>query len=216
MRRTWALLALCCMSTPPAWAARLDVLVQDARGTQIADAVVTVVPLSGTGPARPRPVTRTIDQKDLTFHPYVEVFRPGDQVVFHNSDSTRHHVYSFSPLKKFEMVLAPNASSPAQALDQRGAIAVGCNIHDRMIAYLYVTDAPWAARTDDRGSVHFDALPAGRYEVRAWHPRLRPGNPDLVVQPLTIAGDAAQASQRFRLTLLPDPRLQFDRERTQY
>lgn len=216
MRRLLAMAALSWLMAAPAGATRLTVQVEDARGAQVADAVVTVVPLGGAAPAKPRRQTRNIDQHNLAFQPYVEVFRLGDEVVFHNSDPTRHHVYSFSPLKKFEMVLAPNADAPAQTLDKAGAIAVGCNIHDRMIAYLYVTDAPWAARTDARGSVQFDALPAGRYEVRAWHPRLKPGNPDLVVQPLTIAAQATQTGQRFRLTLLPDPRLQFDRERTQY
>ena len=45
------------------------------------------------------PVVHVIDQKNLMFVPYVQVFRPGDAVVFRNSDRTRHHVYSFSPAK---------------------------------------------------------------------------------------------------------------------
>lgn len=199
---------------PLARAGTLSVAVTDQAGRPVADAVVTVI-----GPAAPAvrtaPATRTIDQKSLTFMPFVEVLRPGDSVVFHNSDATQHHVYSFSPVKAFEFVVVPGARSTPLVFDKTGIVAVGCNIHDGMISYLYVTDAPFAARTDARGRVAFDALPAGTYDVRVWQPRLPPGRPDLRQKPVTIAGGEAQ-SLAFPLTLRPDPRRQFDREHTHY
>lgn len=199
---------------PLARAGTLSVAVTDQAGRPVADAVVTVI-----GPAAPAvrtaPATRTIDQKSLTFMPFVEVLRPGDSVVFHNSDATQHHVYSFSPVKAFEFVVVPGARSTPLVFDKTGIVAVGCNIHDGMISYLYVTDAPFAARTDARGRVAFDALPAGTYDVRVWQPRLPPGRPDLRQKAVTIAGGEAQ-SLAFPLTLRPDPRRQFDREHTHY
>jgi hypothetical protein len=149
------------------------------------------------------------------FMPYIEVFRPGDSVVFRNSDNTRHHVYSFSPVKAFEFVLTPGQSSAPLALDKSGVVAVGCNIHDRMIAYLYISDAPWIAHSGADGKVNFDALPAGAYEVRVWQPRLRPNKPDLA-QIATVLADADPQTLTFTLSLLPDPRTQFDREHTSY
>jgi len=95
------------------------------------------------------------DQKNLMFMPYIEVFRPGDEVVFRNSDRTRHHVYSFSSNRTFEFVLAPGQSSARMKLDKSGVIAGGCNIHDQMATYLYVSDAPWIARTARETSVGF-------------------------------------------------------------
>lgn len=89
------------------------------------------------------------------FMPYIEVFRPGDEVVFRNSDRTRHHVYSFSPNRTFEFVLAPGQSLARMKLDKSGVITVGCNIHDQMATYLYVSDAPWIARTAMETSVGF-------------------------------------------------------------
>jgi hypothetical protein len=100
-------------------------------------------------------------------------------------------------------------------LDKTGVIAVGCNIHDQMIAYLYVSGAPWIAHSGATGTVKFGDLPAGAYTVRVWQPRLRPSRPDLA-QSVTVVGAGAAQTLKFDLSLLPDPRLQFDREHTSY
>jgi len=202
-------------------AAELEVRVADRHGEPIADAVVSVIVRGAAGgeprkePTQPPAPLRVIDQKALVFTPYVEVFRPGDEVVYRNSDRTRHHVYSFSPIKAFEFVLAPGASSDPLKLERAGVIAVGCNIHDGMINYLYISDAPWVARTDARGVVAFRDLPAGAFDVRVWQPRLPPKRPDLVQSGLNLRADEHR-SLDFSLSLLPDSRLQFDREHTRY
>ena len=200
-----------------AQAATLEVEINDQRGHPVSDAVVTLLPASGVA-VSPTPASATpriIDQRRLVFLPYVEVFREGERVVFRNSDDTRHHVYSFSAPKAFEIVVAPKTSSAPMALDKTGVIAVGCNIHDGMISYLYVTDAPRAARTDASGRVSIGDLPAGQYEVRVWHPRLPPGRPDLRERATTIA-EGETKTLAFPLTLRPDQRKQFDREHTHY
>lgn len=192
-------------------AATLSVEVTDRAGKPVADAVVTVL---GAGP-RVAPAARIVDQKNLTFLPYVEVFHPGDSLVFRNSDGTRHHVYSFSPAKQFEMVVDANGRSAPLVLDKTGVVAVGCNIHDGMISYLYITDAPYAARTDATGRVSFEGLPAGPFEVRVWQPRLPAGRPDLRQQSIVLAAQESR-NVAFPLTLRPDSRRQFDREHTHY
>lgn len=217
MRKSVRLLALLApLAAFAANAAGLEVRIVDQHGAPVADAVVTVMSrdAAATAPAHP-PTTRVIDQKNLMFVPYIEVFRPGDSVVFRNSDNTRHHVYSFSPVKAFEFVLTPGQSSAPLPLDRSGVVAVGCNIHDRMIAYLYISDAPWIAHSGPDGKVGFDALPAGAYEVRVWQPRLRPNKPDLA-QTATLIGETDPQTLTFTLSLLPDPRTQFDREHTSY
>ena len=192
----------------PAGADALLVDVSDGRGAPVSDAVITLVPRGAVSVAH-APATHTIDQKDETFIPYVEIFRPGDHVLFSNSDHTRHHVYSFSPAGTFEYVLAPGQSSTPYVLEHGGIVAVGCNIHDHMIAYLYVSDAAWAARTQD-GHASFASLPAGEYAVRLWHPQLRHDQPEQVVK---LGGTAHVA---FTVSLLPDPRRAPDAERSEY
>ncbi|MFC5568750.1 carboxypeptidase regulatory-like domain-containing protein [Lysobacter yangpyeongensis] len=214
----FGLVALLCVADLSA--AELEVRVVDRHGAPVADAVVTVV-VRNEAPNESRrlparaPSTRVIDQKSLAFTPYVEVFRPGDEVVYRNSDRTRHHVYSFSPIKAFEFVLAPGARSEPLKLERSGVIAVGCNIHDGMINYLYISDAPWIARTDGGGVVAFRDLPAGAFDVRVWQPRLPPKRPDLVQSDLNLRTDEHRRLD-FSLSLLPDSRLQFDREHTRY
>lgn len=198
----------------PARAADLEVALVDKQGVAVADAVVSLLPHAGldTGPGAAQ--THTIDQRSLRFEPWVEVFRPGDSVVFRNSDETRHHVYSFSPAKAFEYVVNRDESSAPLVLDKVGVVAIGCNIHDQMLGYLVVADAPFVELSGADGIVRFDAAPPGEYDVVVWQPRLR-GN-DVGVRQSTRLKDGETTRLRFELTLAADPRLRFDRESLNY
>jgi plastocyanin len=201
----WVLLA----AAAPVGAGELSIGLDDGHGHPVADAVVTLHKEGGE-PIPREAMTKTIDQRDETFLPYVEIFRPGDQVVFRNSDRTRHHVYSFAPAKTFEFVIAPGDSSPPITLDHVGEISVGCNIHDQMITHLYVSDAPWVSRSGADGRVDFKQLPPGAYHLEVWHPQLRPGRAG---PHQDIAVNDAPQSVTFSLSLLPDPRQTGDRAR---
>jgi plastocyanin len=202
-------------TTARAAGAELRFVVTDQRGKPVADAVVGAQPSPGTPlPPAPPSRTHTIDQVALTFVPYLEVLHPGDKVVFRNGDRTRHHVYSFSAAKAFEFMLNPGQSSTPLLLDRAGVVAVGCNIHDSMITYLYVTQAPWSARTGPDGSAVL-SVPDGSYTLRAWHPRLRPGRGEVVMEKVVASAGPAQPVG-FKLALLPDSRRQPDRERARY
>lgn len=201
-------------SAGPVWAGQLVVRVSDTAGHAVGDAVVTVTPTAPAPAPTAAPVTRYVDQRDETFIPYVQVVRPGDRVVFRNSDGTRHHVYSFSDAKAFEFLLRPGESSPPLTLDQPGLVAVGCNIHDHMIAYLLVS-AEQAHVTPSQGQVVFEDLPPGNYTVTVWHPQLRPG----LAQPSeakTVGGGTDAQHADFTLSLIPDPRGFADREHLDY
>jgi plastocyanin len=216
MRKRWLVLGIAVLlANGPAAAAGLVVQVTDLHGRPIPDAVVSAKPRSRSPAVASRPAqVRVIDQKNLMFVPYIEVLRPGDAVVFRNSDGTRHHVYSFSPAKAFEFVLAPGQSSPPLTLATPGTVAVGCNIHDQMASYLVVSDAPWVATTGKDGRATFDAMPAATYTVEAWHPRLRPGRRNTPQASVAVPATGA-ATTAFTLSLLPDPRMR-DHERMQY
>ena len=190
-------------------AGELTVQIDDGHGKPAGDTVVTLRSDSVQRAEARAPETKIVDQRDETFLPYVEIFRPGDSVVFRNSDTTRHHVYSFAAAKSFEFVIAPGDSAPPVVLDRVGEIPVGCNIHDQMITHLYVSDAPWLVRTKADGRAVFDNLSAGTYKVDVWHPQLRPGRPR---PSKTVTVDTAQSSVELTVSLLPDPR-QSDRAR---
>lgn len=193
-----------------AHAGTLTVKAVDSHGHPVGDGVVTI----DRAYAPTTRGTHYIDQKNETFIPYVEVMHPGDSVVFRNSDDTRHHVYSFSPLGAFQFILSPGESSAPVVLSRAGTVALGCNIHDHMIAYLVVT-TDQAQVTGRNGEVRFDDLPPGRYTVKVWHPQLWPGHPPLSAM-VEVPAEGAAPELPFTLKLMPDPRSFVDREHLDY
>jgi plastocyanin len=188
----------------PAAATDVAVRVRDAAGAPVADAVVTLDD-GGARAAPAAPQTLRVDQRDESFLPYVRVFRPGDSVVFTNNDTTRHHVYSFSTAKAFEQLLAPGDAGAPLPLERTGLVAVGCNIHDHMRAWLVVTDAPRVAITGSDGVARFPGIGAGTWRSVVWHPHLRPRQPP-VAQTLVVAAGEKARELPVSLRLLPDPR----------
>jgi plastocyanin len=169
-RITLSLLAVLCAL--PACAASIDAQVRDAAGAPLADAVVYAVPASGPVEARSGR-TAQVEQIDREFVPYVTAVQTGTSVAFPNRDPILHHVYSFSPAKPFEIKLYSGKAPREIVFDKPGVVTLGCNIHDWMVGYIFVVSTPWFARTDNSGHARLADMPAGRYELRAWHPRQR-------------------------------------------
>lgn len=165
------LLALC----GPSQAARLQVTVTTAAGVPVEDAAMVITPISGAIPKRHS--TLSITQKDREFIPYLTVVQTGTAVSFPNQDPFRHHVYSFSPVKSFEIKLYAGKSAQPVVFDKPGEVAIGCNVHDWMEAYVLVVDSPYFDKSDHKGRALIANLPTGRYRLRLWHPSQRAGVP---------------------------------------
>ena len=146
-----------------------SIVVRDAQGQPLAGAAVAVY-APEAGPRIEHP-TAVMDQKNEQFVPDFLVIRTGTDVSFPNSDQVLHHVYSFSPAKVFELPLYKGVLPSPIRFDKEGIVVLGCNIHDRMIAHIWVVDAPIRVYTDAAGRARIDALPQGHYRVLAWHPR---------------------------------------------
>jgi plastocyanin len=185
-----AAFALVLAMTGTAQAADLKVSVRGANGRPVADAVVMVrAPRSGAEPIRfPWPLV--LEQKAMQFHPFVLVVPVGSEVAFPNRDKVRHHVYSFSPAKRFELKLYGHEETRRVRFEQPGVVAVGCNIHDDMAAYIRVVDTPYAGKTNAAGEATIRNLPAGVATLAVWHPYLRGGR-DLTREIATPAGGGA-------------------------
>jgi len=172
MSRTVLLaLALAGVASPLA-ALPLSVRVVDSSGRPVRDAVVTLTPASGMHGPRAG-VRFVVSQKDLQFHPFLTIVPVGADVSFSNLDPTKHHVYSFSTAKRFELKLFAKDQSRTVHFDRPGVVALGCNIHDGMSAFIYVTDSAWTGRTNAQGLVAFADAPNGPGRVIVWHPYLR-------------------------------------------
>ena len=146
----------------------VTVNVTTRSGTAAEDTVIVFDPLDAAPPAERD--AAVIDQINKKFVPRVSVVRTGTAITFPNSDRIRHQVYSFSPAKTFSLKLYAGSPKTPVTFDQPGLVVLGCNIHDNMVAFVAVVDSPYFAKTTDAGIASLN-LPAGRYRLRAWHPR---------------------------------------------
>lgn len=178
-----------CTVVPMALAGDLKLSVTDAAGKALPDAVVFLT--SSATKALTKPVVGyEIAQIGRQFVPRVSVVPVGTAVSFPNKDTVRHHVYSFSPAKVFDLKLYAGTPTTPVVFGESGVVVLGCNIHDQMVAWLVVVDTPFYAKTDASGNATLTAIPAGNYTLRAWHPNLPVGS-EPQDQPLKVSAQDA-------------------------
>jgi plastocyanin len=198
----------------PAVAGTLSVQANLASHEPFAGAVVTVSAAATRAPVAP--VSAIVDQINLAFVPDIIVLPVGSTVEFPNSDSVSHQIYSFSPTKRFQLPLYHGKPYPPVHFDQAGIVTLGCNIHDRMVGYIVVTDAAYFGRTDARGTWSVTNVPRGIYHVRIWHPLLRDPVASLD-RDVTISGDEpVTTTVQLAQALKPAPLQATARSRDQY
>ncbi|MDO8286231.1 MAG: methylamine utilization protein [Rhodoferax sp.] len=161
----WALVFSCARAV----AATIDATVLTSAGHPVEDAAVVIEPVAASVPKGKRTVT--IEQRDREFIPYVSVVETGTMVEFPNRDAFKHHIYSFSSPKIFEIKLYAGKPVLPVLFDKPGEVALGCNIHDWMEAYVLVVNTPYFARTNAAGRATIRNVPVGHYRLRVWHPR---------------------------------------------
>jgi plastocyanin len=170
-----------CASVPTAQAGALNITLADQRGVPLADAVALLEPTAGKAAVRPM-ADVDISQAKRQFTPRVTLITTGTRVNFPNFDTVRHHVYSFSPIKTFELKLYAGVPGVPITFDKPGIAVLGCNIHDSMTAWIVVADTPWSARTSSAGQARIEAIPPGNYRLKLWHAGL-----PLNTEPPTVA-----------------------------
>jgi plastocyanin len=201
-------LALVLLAAPGA-ARALDLVVSvlDRDGKALAGVVVTAVD-SGTARGPRAPATAVMDQQQLEFVPQVLVISTGSTVQFPNNDTVSHQVYSFSPAKRFQLPLYKGATHPPVVFDRAGLVVLGCNIHDGMVGYIDVTDAPYFGQTDSAGSLRLTDLAPGSYQLTVWGPRI--ADPASNLTRAVSVGPAGETRAEFRLLsplrARPEPR----------
>lgn len=175
MRPDLTLTALC-LAAPPVLGSPVTVQVSDAAGRALPEAVVLLEPVSGKVAVRPMPEVQ-IAQEKRQFIPRVTLITVGTAVNFPNFDTVRHHVYSFSKAKTFEIKLYAGVPSKPEVFDKPGIAVLGCNIHDRMAAWVVVADTPWHAMSGADGLARIADAPPGAYQLSVWHAGLAANSP---------------------------------------
>lgn len=148
-----------------------------------------------------------VNQVDKQFTPTVSAVEPGTDVVFPNSDNIRHHVYSFSAAKNFELKLYSDKEKPSVNFDKAGIVTLGCNIHDQMVAYVLVSDEYDVAVTNEQGIAELNLeereAPA---EIKVWHYWM--GDELSKAQSVQLASDSGKLTAQVQVS----PPVQKDKE----
>ena len=135
-------------------------------------------------PAQPA----VLDQKGCRFQPHVLGLMAGQKLEVKNSDNLSHNVHAMARQNR-----EWNESLPASATElvDRFAhpeimIALRCNIHKWMNAYVGVVSNPFFAVTDDKGGFTLKGLPPGNYTVEAWQEKLGVQDLQVTVRPKEV------------------------------
>jgi len=159
---------------PPANAEEMVLRLTDGNGEPVVDAVMELLSDSAHETKSMGMREAEIDQVDKEFVPTVTTIVAGGSASFPNSDDILHHVYSFSPAKTFDTPLygSDADSQYREMFDVPGVVEIGCNIHDWMLAYIYVGQSELMAISDASGVARLGDISPGSYRLRVWHSRL--------------------------------------------
>lgn len=174
---------------PVVFAQTLHITLSDSQGNPVSGAVIEIFAQNGALESDSADLMQAVvDQVDKEFVPRVTTIVAGGEVSFPNSDDILHHVYSFSPTKSFNIPLYGSGENHDyfESFPVAGVVEIGCNIHDWMLAYIYVGESSWMAVSDAQGSAELGNLSQGRYQAKVWHDRLdSPEN--FILQPFEIS-----------------------------
>lgn len=166
-----------------AYASRRYKFVERLDYDQLRDFVVyvdhTFTGKTFTPPAEPA----VVRQKDAAFVPHVLPVLAGTAVEWPNLDDIYHNVFCMADTKQFDLGLYGSDHPPKRVVfDKPGQADVFCSIHTKMHCIVLVLTNPYFATADEKGRFTIRDVPAGTYQLRAWHERV-PGQTKEVVVP---------------------------------
>ncbi len=163
-------------------------LITDQFGQALADVVIEPVTNESITAENVEPAV--MDQVNKRFQPEQLVIQTDRRVDFPNSDNIRHHVYSFSKAKTFELKLYADKPESPVSFPKHGVVVLGCNIHDTMIAYIFVSRSESTAVTDKTGQASLSTSDSDEFNI--WHKHQAIGPEQLTTVSL---GDLPQNEQ---------------------
>lgn len=125
-----------------------------------------------------------IDQIKMVFIPHVLPVLIGTTVEFHNSDPVLHNVFTPSRAgDKFNLGTWPAGLVKTYTFKKPGVVALLCNVHPEMSAYIVVVETPYFDVTDKEGKFSVKNVPPGNYTLTVWHEKIKKGPTQTVTVP---------------------------------
>lgn len=140
-----------------------------------------------------------LDQKGCRFTPEMLVVKKNADLTIRNSDTVLHNIHTYEIIGNVRRTMfnvgQPDKGDMKQPVKMRrsNVVKIECDAHDFMHAWAFTADNPYAAVTREDGTFSIDNLPAGDYELKAWHPVLGEKSAQISVK----AGAAASAAFEF-------------------
>ncbi|WP_392344159.1 methylamine utilization protein [Pseudoalteromonas prydzensis] len=188
-----------------AFAQDVTLNVVDQHGQPLKNVVIELVSEADDKSSQQLPVL-IMDQVDKQFSPTLLIAQQGQQVNFPNSDNIRHHVYSFSPAKPFQLKLYSGQPESPITFENQGVVVLGCNIHDSMVGYIYVARSSHVYQSDEQGNVQLSGLTLP-VQLSLWHSLQQ--NALEEKQPLALTVNSPRSLQVIMQTTEPKPRNTF-------
>lgn len=184
-----------------AYGQSVQVTLVDAEGQPLENAVVELLIPESQRNGYQQQTNSLIDQRDKEFVPAISVVTAGSQVNFPNSDDILHHVYSFSSAKTFNIPLYGQGENDDyfETFTESGIVEIGCNIHDWMLAYLYIAETKLVSLSDAAGIAVIENAPTGAYSIRIWHPRAAASEEELTLPVVVEGGSVTELSMSLEL-----------------
>jgi len=111
-----------------------------------------------------------IDQKDCMYEPRIQGVVAGSEIVIKNGDATLHNVHTYKGAESWFNQAQPKGSEALKKeVEETKVVKFTCDVHPWMHGFVVVTDHPFYAVSGKDGSFTIEKVPAGEYDVEAWH-----------------------------------------------
>lgn len=112
-----------------------------------------------------------IDQNDCMYSPRIQGVVAGQEIDIKNQDGTLHNVHTFKGTETWFNQAQPKGSPEiSKELEDTKLIKFTCDVHPWMRGFVVASSHPFFAVSGKDGTFAIEKVPAGKYEVEAWHP----------------------------------------------
>lgn len=175
-------------------------LTTETTGDKVGGALVWI---SNIRQGKAPPLSRRYElvQMRCTFGPVLQAVLAGGALNVRTHDALLSQIVVLDTRSRDTLAVLPFTSAgsliPLVApLRNPSMLEIRSATHPWMEAWVAVLDHPYFAMTDHTGSFRLEDVPAGRYELRAWHPRFGLATSEATVS----AGRESEIELRFART----------------